>query len=66
MATTAPGAGPNLVRDAHYHALAATAKWAAFVAAMKAGATSDAAVRARADQVEHRATTYARGILGRH
>lgn len=66
MATSAPGAGPDLVRDAHYHAIAASKTWAAFVAQMTAEATATADERARADEQRKRETTYARGILGRH
>ena len=66
MATVSPSAGPNLVRDAHYHAIRATATWAAFRAKMAELATNTATSRAREDAGEVRATTYARGTLGRH
>lgn len=66
MATTAPGSGPNLVRDAHYHPIKATATWAAFMAQMKAAATNSVAERDEEERDRERQTTYARGILGEH
>jgi len=66
MATTAPGSGPDLVRDAHYHAVAATATWKAFVAGIQPLVKDDAAERAREQREEVSETTYARGILGAH
>ncbi len=66
MATTAPGSGPNLIRDAHYHAIKATATWAAFIASMQAAATDSVAERERQDERRADATTYERGTLGRH
>ena len=66
MATTAPSSGPNLIRDAHYHAIAATATWQAFIAGMLPEVTDDDAKRAEERRTRARATTYARGVLGRH
>ena len=66
MATTRPSSGPDLVRDAHYHPLALSAKWKAFVAGLAPVITNTPAQREHEDRDEERATTYARGILGRH
>lgn len=66
MATTAPGSGPNLVRDAHYHAISASAKWEAFIAGTLADITNDAAKRAEERGDRARTTTYAQGRLGGH
>ncbi len=66
MATTAPGSGPNLIRDAHYHAIAATATWKAFAEALQPLAHDSPDQRAREAAERERETTYARGILGGH
>lgn len=66
MASTAPGTAPGLVKDAHYHAIAATETWSRFAAAMAKLAVDSAARRAREDAERTRATTYARGTLGGH
>lgn len=66
MATTAPGSGPNLVNDAHYHAIAATAKWSAFIAGTLADVTNSAAKRAEERGDRRRTSTYAEGRLGGH
>ena len=60
--------GPPLDRrkDAHYHAVAATAKWSAFVTALRAGVERSAAQRAREDRERQHETTYARGVPGGH
>ncbi len=62
----APGSGPVVVKDAHYHAIKATETWAAFAAAMRAIATEPAGERLRRDEERQDATTYARGTLGGH
>lgn len=61
-------AGPphDQARDAHYHAIKTTAKWAALVAAMRDQAKDSATKRARRDAQRERETTYARGELGKH
>ena len=56
----------NLVRDAHYHPIRATATWAAFVADMADLAIADPEERKRRSEQRARETTYARGELGRH
>ena len=62
MATT-----PNpKAKDAHYHAVAATAKWSAFVAQERTDLRRSAAQRAREVRERKRETTYARGELGGH
>lgn len=66
MAITQPGSGPNLVKDAHTHAIAATATWKAYVAGIQSVISRTADQRARAIAEEHRRTDYARGILGGH
>ena len=66
MATTRPSSGPDLVRDAHYHPLALSAKWKAFVEGIQPAIVDSLAQRQHEDRDEHRATTYARGILGEH
>lgn len=66
MASTKPGSSPSIPADAHYHAIAATAKWRAFAAALEEEATHTAAERARRDERRADETTYARGTLGRH
>lgn len=60
--------GPPLDRrkDAHYHAVRSTERWAEFVAALRAAVERSAAQRARADREREHETTYARGTLGRH
>ncbi len=65
MASIAPGTSPSLVKDAHYHAIAATAAWSTFSEAMTRLATDSVAERTREDERRERATTYARGTLGR-
>jgi hypothetical protein len=65
MASTQPGSAPDLQPNAHYHAIKATATWAAFVAAVKETANRTPAARAREDAQRKRETTYERGILGR-
>jgi type IV secretory pathway VirD2 relaxase len=52
------------VRNAHYHAIAATAKWAALKAAEQAARTKSAAIDERTDAQRRRATTYAKGEAG--
>ncbi len=66
MVSTNPGSSPAIPRDAHYHAVKATATWAAFAAALRLEATNSAAERARRDELRADETTYARGILGLH
>lgn len=66
MASTEPGTSPHLVKDAHYHAIAATALWKSFIDAMRQVATNTATERERRDASRARATTYARGTLGGH
>jgi hypothetical protein len=62
MATT-----PNpKAKDAHYHAIKATAKWEAFVAELGGDLRRSAAQRAREVNERKRSTTYARGTLGGH
>lgn len=53
-------------KDAHYHAVTATAKWKAFAEAMKAEATSSPAARLRKSRQRAGETTYAKGELGGH
>lgn len=64
MVSTAPGTSSSLVKKAHYHAVAATATYAAYVKGVQAVATNTAAARARRDAEAKRETTYARGTLG--
>jgi hypothetical protein len=61
-------AGPPLDRkkDATYHAIATTAEWVKFVAALKATVERSVAARLRADAERQRETTYARGVEGGH
>lgn len=66
MVATAPGSSPLVVRDAHYHAIKATATWKAYLDGVRALTTASAAKRAREDLVRQRETTYARGTLGGH
>jgi len=66
MATTAVGSGPDLVRDAHYHPIAATRLWCAYVAGVTQLAKNTLDARERDARTKHNETTYARGILGRH
>jgi len=62
MATT-----PNpRAKDAHYHAIKATAKWSAFVTEESANLRRSAAQRAREVRERKRETTYSRGELGGH
>lgn len=65
MSAINPGHTTNLVPNAHYHHLAATKTWAAFIAAMQVEATDPADERAARDEQRERETTYARGELGR-
>jgi len=66
--TTAPppGTTSTLIKDAHYHAIAATATWQTFIQAMMQEVTDSPAYRARRDERRADATTYARGTLGGH
>jgi len=61
-------AGPPLdkKKDARYHAVLATAKWAEYVAATHAEITRTAAQRKTEVAERKRETTYARGTLGGH
>ena len=63
MADTAPGTGPTLVNDAHYHAIKATATWAAWATAMEKLATESPAETARERAERVRETTYYRRRL---
>jgi hypothetical protein len=54
------------LRDAHYHPLAASAKWAELKSAEQAARTRSAAADAAKDAERKRETTYARGELGEH
>jgi hypothetical protein len=62
--STEPGQTPALVKDAHYHAVRATATWAAFVAGVRKAAVDSAAERSRRQGQLVRETTYDRGTLG--
>jgi hypothetical protein len=53
-------------KDARYHAIAATEKWAAFVQATQAELVRTIDQRKREVAERKRETTYARGELGRH
>jgi hypothetical protein len=64
MAVTNPGSGPNLIRDAHTHAVAATELWKAYVAGLAAVTTRTPTEQAREDNQRKRETDYSRGILG--
>lgn len=66
MAVPTPGTTPSLVKDAHYHPVAVTAKFAAWLAGIANVETNSAAKKAREDAQRRRETTYARGELGRH
>jgi len=52
------------VRNAHYHPIKVTEKWAAFMAEMEAGATRVITERDRKRRERHNETTYARGTTG--
>lgn len=52
------------VRDAHYHPIRATAKWAALKAAEQANRTRSAAADADRDRQRMRSSTYAKGEAG--
>jgi hypothetical protein len=64
MVAIAPGALVNLKKDAHYHPIAASAKWAEFVQAMQVAAVDPADERAARSEQRERETTYARGTTG--
>lgn len=66
MAVTQPGSGPNLVKNAHTHPIAATATWATYVKGIQSVITRTADERTRAIAEERRRTDYSRGILGGH
>jgi len=66
MATTQPGSGPDLVRDAHDHPIVATQLWAAYVAGVTKLAHDTLARREREAERTQDATTDARGTLGGH
>lgn len=51
-------------KDAHYHAIRSTERWAEFVAALGAATRRPADQREREDEQRRRETTYARGTLG--
>jgi hypothetical protein len=51
---------------ARYHAVAATAEWAAFMAGVAADVVRTKAERERRDAERKRETTYARGVPGRN
>lgn len=53
-------------RDAHYHPVKATARWAEFITGTQAVMTNSADKRAAREAQRKRETTYARGELGGH
>jgi hypothetical protein len=53
-------------KNAHYHAVKATAKWKGFVSELQGDLRRTAAQRAREVNERKRETTYARGDLGGH
>lgn len=53
-------------KDARYHAVAATAEWATFMAGVQQHVERSAAERKRRDDERKRETTYAHGELGGH
>lgn len=57
---------PASAGNARYHAVAATALWADFVAGLAGTVVRSLPERLRADNERKRETTYARGELGRH
>ncbi len=57
---------PDRARDAHYHPVAASARWAEFVGGLAKAATASEAERARREDQRRRETTYARGTQGGH
>ncbi len=61
-----PVPAPSPGKDAHYHAIKATARWAELVAALQAKATGTADERKRKDDQRKRDTTYAHHELGGH
>jgi hypothetical protein len=54
------------MKDAQYHAIAATERWLDFVTGQGAPTPKTAAARQREDAQRKRETTYARGELGGH
>lgn len=64
MAVTDPLPVDQASRDAHYHAIAATATWAAYVAGLNADLVDQAGERARERAERHRETSYERRSIG--
>ena len=62
----APGSSPHFVRDAHYHAIAASKAWLAFRAAMLELAKLTPEELAAEERRRTDATDYHRGRLGGH